>query len=438
MSGPDVAVVGAGFAGVEAAVYLARRGLRVDLWEMRPTKMSPAHQTGDLCEVVCSNSFGGSAPSTPAGVLKGEMRALQSVTLEAADETQVPAGGALAVDRERFARAVTERVLAQPGVRLVRDEAAEPPGPLTVLATGPLTSDALAKWLEARCGAFLAFYDAAAPIVFGETVNLERAFPGNRWQEGAGDYLNCPLTKDEYDQFWQELSTAERVVLRGFESQEYFESCLPIEVLATRGRETLRFGPMRPVGLPDPHTGRVPYALVQLRQDNATASLYNLVGFQTGLRWREQKRVLRMIPGLEQAEFARYGVMHRNLFVQSPSLLAQDLSVKTQPQVFLAGQMAGVEGYMESAALGIYVGIQVARRLMGDSPLLPPAETMLGALVRYLLSANPDEFQPMNANFGLLPEVPGRLDRRARKLEKARRSQEAITAYARTVTTSVA
>jgi len=426
-----VAVVGGGFAGVEAAMVLARAGVGVDLWEMRPAVRSPAHTGDDLCEIVCSNSFGGDTLASAAGVLKAEMRTLGSVVLETAADCAVPAGSALAVDRGRFATAVTERVEAEPGVRLVRAEADGPPADVTVLATGPLPGEALAGWLEGRVGGFLNFYDAAAPIVVRETVDMSLAYAASRYGRGAPeDYLNCPLDEDEYDAFWRALGEAERTVLRGFEEGAYFESCLPVEVIASRGRDTLRFGPMRPVGLRDPRTGRLPYAVVQLRRDNAAGDLYNLVGFQTGLRWREQKRVFRMIGALREAEFARYGVMHKNAFVCAPRVLGPDTGLVGADGIYATGQMAGVEGYMESAALGLYTGYQVLRRLRGLAPLVPPAQTMLGALVHYLGHADPVDFQPMNANFGLLPAPPaGTRGRAERKAAQARAAIEAIGRY---------
>lgn len=427
-----VAVVGGGFAGVEAAVALARAGVAVDLWEMRPAVHSPAHQGGDLAEIVCSNSFGGDTPASAAGVLKAEMRVLGSVVLEVAAGCAVPAGSALAVDRERFARAVTERVEAEPNIRVVRAEASEPPSACTILATGPLPGQALATWLEARVGRFLAFYDAASPIVVRDTVDMALAYPASRYGRGdPDDYVNCPLEEGAYERFWQALASAERTVLRGFEEGAYFEGCLPVEVIAERGRDTLRFGPMRPVGLRDPATGKLPYAVVQLRRDNAAGDLLNLVGFQTGLRWREQKRVFRMIPALAQAEFARYGVMHKNAFVCAPQVLGPDTALVGIDGVYLTGQMAGVEGYMESAALGLYTGLQAARCLRGLAPLVPPRTTMLGALVHYLGAAAADDFQPMNANFGLLPPPPGSVRGRAeRKAAQAARAAAAIDRYA--------
>ncbi len=426
-----VAVVGGGFAGVEAAVALARAGVAVDLWEMRPAVKSPAHQGGDLCEVVCSNSFGGDTTASAAGVLKAEMRALGSVVLEVAAANAVPAGSALAVDRERFAAAVTARVEAEPGVRIIRAETTEPPSPVTILATGPLPGEALASWLEARVGAFLSFYDAASPIVVRETVDMSRAYCASRYGRGdPEDYVNCPVDEATYDRLWQELASAERTVLRGFEEGAYFEGCLPVEVIAQRGRDTLRYGPMRPVGLREPATGKLPYAVVQLRRDNAAGDLLNLVGFQTGLRWREQKRVLRIVPALAEAEFARYGVMHKNAFVCAPRVLGPDTALKGSDGVYVTGQMAGVEGYMESAALGLYTGLQVARRLIGLAPLPPPRTTMLGALVHYLGAASPDDFQPMNANFGLLPPPDGRVrGRQERKAAQAARALASIERY---------
>lgn len=433
--GTRVAVVGGGFAGTEAAVALARAGVPVDLWEMRPGTKSPAHVSGDLAEIVCSNSFGGDSLRTAAGVLKAEMRMLGSVTLACAERTAVPAGGALAVDREGFARSMTDRAEQDPLVCIVRAEASEPPAPVSILAAGPLPGAALGHWLEAVVGPFLAFYDAASPIVFRDSINMDRAYYASRYGRGdPEDYVNCPLDEDEYDRFWRDLTQAERFVLRGFEKGAFFESCLPVEVIGSRGRDTLRFGPMRPVGLEDPRTGRRPFAVLQLRRDNAAGDLMNIVGFQTGLRWREQKRIFRLIPGLEDAEFARYGVMHKNAFVQSPRVLADDTSLVACPDVYLTGQMAGVEGYMESAALGLYTGISVARRLRGLDPLLPPEETMLGGLVRYIRRADPEAFQPMNANFGLLPDPPGQFHGRAeKKALQAERAVSAMDAYVRCV-----
>ena len=427
--GSRVSVVGGGFAGTEAAMLLARAGVPVDLWEMRPERKSPAHVSGDLAEIVCSNSFGGDSLATAAGVLKAEMRLFGSVTLECAARTAVGAGGALAVDREGFARTVTERVGEEPLVRIVREEVLEPPPGLSILATGPLPADSVAAWLESVVGPFLAFYDAASPIVFRESIDMEKAYYASRYGRGdPEDYVNCPLDEEAYDRFWTELVAAERFVLRGFEKNAYFESCLPVEVIGSRGRDTLRFGPMRPVGLEDPRTGRRPFAVVQLRRDNAAGDLMNLVGFQTGLRWREQKRIFRLVPGLERADFARYGVMHRNAFVKSPHVLADDTSLKDRPDVYLTGQMAGVEGYMESAALGLYTGLMVARRLRGLLPVLPPEETMLGGLVRYIRNADPENFQPMNANFGLLPAPAERI--RGRGEKKALQAEMAVRAMA--------
>lgn len=430
-----VAVVGGGFAGTEAARALARAGIPVDLWEMRPARKSPAHVSGDLAEIVCSNSFGGDSLRTAAGVLKAEMRLLGSVTLDSASETAVAAGGALAVDREGFARIMTERMEREPLVRIIRAEASGPPAEISILATGPLPGQALAQWLEQTVGPFLSFYDAASPIVFRDSIDMDRAYYASRYGRGdPEDYVNCPLDEEEYDRFWQELTGAERFVLRGFEKGAYFESCLPVEVIGSRGRDTLRFGPMRPVGLEDPRTGRRPFAALQLRRDNAAGDLMNIVGFQTGLRWREQKRIFRLVPGLERAEFARYGVMHKNAFVQSPRVLADDTALLSDRNVYLTGQMAGVEGYMESAALGIYTGLMVARRLHGLAPVLPPPDTMLGSLVRYIRQADPSTFQPMNANFGLLPDPQGRFHGRSeKKAQQAERAVVSMDVFARDV-----
>ncbi len=425
-----VRVVGGGMAGSEAAMQLARLGHEVELWEMRPRVSTPAHQTGELAEIVCSNSFGGEELHTPAGVLKAEMRRLGSLLLEVADTCRVPAGGALAVDRAEFARGVTQRIEAQPGIRIVRDEVRAVPEAPAIVATGPLTGSDLAGDILRRFGPLLAFHDAAAPIVTRESLDLDVLFRADRYGRGHGDYLNAAMDQATYDAFWEALVGAEVTPGHDFEDVRVFEGCMPVEVMAARGRDTLRFGPLRPVGITDPRTGRRPHAVVQLRQDDTLGQLYNLVGFQTRLRWGEQRRVFRMIPGLEAAEFVRYGVMHRNTFLNSPRLLEATLECRSEPGLFFAGQLVGVEGYMESAAAGILAARNLDRRLRGLTPQVPPPDTMLGALVRYVAQADPDHFQPMNANFGLLPpmERPP-ADRRERKLVMAQRAVSAMERF---------
>ncbi|MFA4945328.1 MAG: methylenetetrahydrofolate--tRNA-(uracil(54)-C(5))-methyltransferase (FADH(2)-oxidizing) TrmFO [Lentisphaeria bacterium] len=436
-----VTVIGGGLAGSEAAWQLARRGIPVRLFEMRPGHATPAHTTGRLAELVCSNSLGSKLPDRATGVLLAELKQYGSLLAELAERHSVPAGGALAVDRDAFATAVTATLAAHPLVTLVREEVRELPAaaaatPL-VLATGPLTSDALAADLAALTGAEnLAFFDALAPIVAGESVDLAVAFRASRRDKGEredGDYLNCPFTQAEYEQFWQALVTAETRPLRDFErtDKRFFEGCLAVEVLAKRGPRALTFGPLRPVGLDDPRTGRWPYAVVQLRQENLAGSLYNLVGFQTNLKQGEQERVFRLIPGLANARFVRYGQMHRNTFLNAPNLLAATLELRRRPGLFVAGQLAGIEGYLGSVGTGWLAGVNAARCRHGLPPLAPPPETMLGALCRYLAHADPAHFQPMKANFGLLPPLPappkGKRDRYA---AYAARAQAAAATFA--------
>jgi len=409
---PRILVIGGGLAGSEAAWQCAQRGLRVTLAEMRPVRMTPAHRTDRLAELVCSNSLGSRLPDRAAGVLQNELRILGSLLMRAADATAVPAGGALAVDREAFAEDVTREVTNHPLIDLVRSEITDlPDDEITIVASGPLTSDALTERLQAIAGVEnLAFYDAMAPIVDAETIDRSICFPASRYGRGEdveGDYLNCPMTKEEYDRFVSALLSAETIPLRDFEreDQRFFEGCLPIEQLARRGPDALRFGPMRPVGLRDPRTGLRPWAVVQLRRDNAAGTLYNLVGFQTNLKWGEQDRVFRLIPGLEHARFVRYGQMHRNTFICAPRVMDRTLRLRAKKQVLAAGQITGVEGYAGSIATGLLAGINAVRIAVGLPPAAPPPETMLGALCRYLEEANPDTFQPMKANFGLLPPL---------------------------------
>jgi len=397
-------VVGGGLAGCEAAWALAERGVSVTLHEMRPVRMTPAHQTDTLAELVCSNTFKSVEPMHAHGLLKAEMRLLGSVVLQAADEARIPGGSALAVDRRAFAKGVESRVLAHPNVTLVRGEVTELPSP-GIIATGPLTSDTLAAAIAARLGgASLAFYDAIAPIISADSLDYSRLFKASRYGKGGGDdYWNAPFTREAYEAFVAALIGGEQYVPgHEFDKVPYFEGCLPVEEMAQRGVETLRFGPMKPIGLVDPNTGREPYAVVQLRQEDRAAQMWNLVGFQTRLKTGAQQKTFRMIPGLEHAEFLRFGSIHRNSYLNAPQALTPHLSAKDDPQLLFAGQLTGVEGYTESAATGMLAGVNLARLLSGEEPLLPPATTMLGALYRYLRETEPARFQPMNANFGLL------------------------------------
>ena len=412
-----VTVVGGGLAGSEAAWQLARRGVGVDLCEMRPVRPTPVHQTGDLAELVCSNSLRGNALDQAAGLLKEEMRRMGSLVIRVADEVRVPAGSALAVDRALFARKVTEAVEALPQVRVHRREVvALPEDPIAIVATGPLTSDALAAEIAAFVGqSHLYFYDAVSPVVEAETIDLTRTFRASRYGKGGDDYVNCPLDEAEYDGFHQALTTAECAELHAFEHEFFFEGCLPVEVIASRGRDTLRFGPMKPVGLVDPRTGRRPFAVVQLRQDDLAASHFSMVGFQTQLKWGEQKRVFRMIPGLANAEFVRMGMIHRNTYVNAPSTLEPTFETRKRTGLFFAGQMSGVEGYVESAASGLLAGIGAAFRARGEAPVAFPEDTALGALGRYIARSDPARYQPTNIAFGLLPELPSRIRDKGRK-----------------------
>jgi methylenetetrahydrofolate--tRNA-(uracil-5-)-methyltransferase len=413
----DLIVIGGGLAGSEAAWQAAQRGLKVRLYEMRPTLQTGAHQTHDLAELVCSNSLGSNLPDRASGLLKNETRLLGSMLVEYAEKAALPAGGALAVDRELFARLVTEQIENHPNIELVRAEVKEIPNTPTIIASGPLTSPALSQSLAALSGEeHLFFFDAIAPVIHAETINMNIAFRASRYGTGdqdEGDYINCPFTKDEYYAFVDALLKAERIELRAFEeviksgvkAGHFFEGCLPIEIIAERGLDSLAFGPMRPVGLRDPRTGKRPYAVVQLRQDNLAGSLYNLVGFQTNLKFPEQKRVLRMIPGLEDAEFLRYGQMHRNTFIASPKLLRPTLQHITRDDLLFAGQITGVEGYMGNIATGLLAGINAARVFHCEQPITLPQTTMLGSLCHYITHADLKDFQPMKANFGILPPM---------------------------------
>lgn len=427
-----VVIVGAGLAGSEAAWQATRRGVPVILYEMRPHKLTPAHHTGGFAELVCSNSLRAQALENAVGLLKEEMRRLDSLIMRAAEATKVPAGGALAVDRQAFAAYVTETLLREPLVEVRHEEVTSIPSHCpSIIATGPLTSEPLAQAVRELTGQDqLYFYDAVAPIVTLESINLDKVFWSSRYDKGEGAYLNCPMNEAEYQRFYDSLVAAERVPLKTFETEIHFEGCMPIEVLAERGRETLLFGPLKPVGLIDPRTGKRPYAVVQLRQDNREGTLFNMVGFQTNLKWGEQKRVFRMIPGLEEAEFVRYGVMHRNTYVNAPVLLEPTLECKKRPGLFFAGQITGVEGYVESTAAGLIAGINAARQARGLSPVVFPRETAHGSLMFYITAANPRNFQPMNVNFGLFPSLLEKIaDKRQRHLALARRSLEILDGW---------
>lgn len=403
-------VIGAGLAGSEAAWQAAEAGVAVNLYEMRPKKTTEAHHTNNFAELVCTNSLRGNNLTNAVGVLKEEMRRLNSVIISSADQTAVPAGGALAVDRDDFSELVTKRVKEHPLVTVIEEEITEIPEGITVIATGPLTSEPLSKAIQAFNGSEgFYFYDAAAPIIDKSTIDMDKVYLKSRYDKGEAAYLNCPMNEEEFYAFREALVNAEVAPLKEFEKEKFFEGCMPIEVMASRGPKTMLFGPMKPVGLEDPKTGKRPYAVIQLRQDNAAASLYNIVGFQTHLKWGEQKRVFRMIPGLEQAEFVRYGVMHRNSFMNSPELLQQTYQSRKRDDLFFAGQMTGVEGYVESAASGLVAGINAAKLAKGEEPIIFPQETTIGSMAYYITHAEGKHFQPMNANFGLFPELPERI-----------------------------
>jgi methylenetetrahydrofolate--tRNA-(uracil-5-)-methyltransferase len=412
-----VTIVGGGLAGSEAAWQLARRGVGVDLHEMRPVQKTPVHQTADMAELVCSNSLRGNSLDQAAGLLKEEMRRMDSLILRVADGVRVPAGSALAVDRGLFARRVTEALEACGEVRIHRGEVPRiPQDAITIVATGPLTSESLAQDIATFVGrAHLYFYDAVSPVVEAESIDFDKTFRASRYGKGGDDYVNCPLDEEDYRRFLEALATAECAVLHAFEHEFFFEGCLPVEVIASRGPETLRFGPMKPVGLVDPRTGRRPHAVVQLRQDNLAASHFSVVGFQTQLKWGEQARVFRLIPGLESAEFVRFGMIHRNTYVNSPSTLEPCFEARSRPGLFFAGQMSGVEGYVESAASGLIAGIGAAFRARGEAPPEFPRDTALGALGHYIARSDPANYQPTNIAFGLLPDLPVRLKDKSRR-----------------------
>ncbi|HEC98761.1 MAG TPA: methylenetetrahydrofolate--tRNA-(uracil(54)-C(5))-methyltransferase (FADH(2)-oxidizing) TrmFO [Proteobacteria bacterium] len=411
-----VTIIGGGLAGSEAAYQIAKRGIRVTLHEMKPVKFSPAHQSQNLAELVCSNSLRSDALDSAVGLLKEEMRRLGSLIMEAADNTKVPAGKALAVDREQFSSYITKKIAAHPLITIVREEVAEiPEEGITIIATGPLTSEGLSKRLGELIGEnYLYFYDAIAPIIFKDSIDFNVAFKASRYAEGEGDYLNCPMDEKQYKDFIQALKEAEKVPLKPFEKPVYFEGCLPIEVMAERGDETLRFGPMKPVGLRDPRAGKEAYAVVQLRQENVAGTLYNMVGFQTKLKWPEQERIFRMIPGLEKAEFARLGSIHRNTFVKAPVVITKTLQLQKNKNIFLAGQISGVEGYVESTAMGLIAGINAALLAGGKELIVPPNTTAHGALINHITESNPESFQPMNVNFGLFPALSRKMPRKKR------------------------
>lgn len=424
-----VNVIGAGLAGSEAAWQLAEAGVPVNLYEMRPIKSTPAHHTGNFAELVCSNSLRGNGLTNAVGVLKEEMRRLNSVVITSADETAVPAGGALAVDRNNFSELITKKVKEHPLVTVNSEEVTKIPEGITIIATGPLTSEALAEEIAEYNGSHgFYFYDAAAPILDGSTIDREKVYLKSRYDKGEAAYLNCPMTEEEFMRFYEALIDAEVAPQKEFEKEKFFEGCMPIEVMAKRGIKTMLFGPMKPVGLEDPKTGKRPYAVIQLRQDNAAASMYNIVGFQTHLKWGEQKRVFRLIPGLENAEFLRYGVMHRNSFMNSPELLRPTYQSKKRDDLFFAGQMTGVEGYVESASSGLVAGLNAAKLAKDEELIEFPRETAIGSMAYYITHAEGKHFQPMNANFGLFPSLPERI--RDKKMRYEALAERALNALA--------
>lgn len=426
-----VNVIGAGLAGSEAAWQIANRGVKVRLYEMRPVKQTPAHHTENFAELVCTNSLRANQLTNGVGLLKEEMRQLNSVVMQAADKHNVPAGGALAVDRNSFSKAITAAVKNHPNVEVITEEVTSIPSGLTVVATGPLTSDLLAKEIVKFTGDDgLYFYDAAAPIVAKDSLDMDKVYLKSRYDKGEAAYLNCPMTEEEFTAFHKELVNAEMAELHDFEDEKFFEGCMPIEEMASRGAKTMLFGPLKPVGLEDPKTGKEPFAVVQLRQDNAVGDLYNIVGFQTHLKWGEQKRVFSMIPGLENARFVRYGVMHRNTYLRSPEMMTATYQTKARPDLFFAGQMTGVEGYVESAASGLYAGINAAKLALGQEPVVFPPETMMGAMAHYITHASKNNFQPINANFGIVPRLKQKIrDKRERNLQLSQRALTILDAF---------
>jgi methylenetetrahydrofolate--tRNA-(uracil-5-)-methyltransferase len=428
----DVVVIGGGLAGSEAAWQAATRGAKVTLYEMRPKEPTPAHKTGWLAELVCSNSLGSADILNAPGILKEEMRRLNSLVLRVADEVRVPAGGALAVDRDRFAQGITLALESHPNVRILREEIKEIPADcVCIVATGPLTSEALAGAIRGLThSSHLYFFDAISPIVDADSINMDVVFRASRYDKGGADYLNCPMDEPAYEAFLDAMLKAEKVQPKDFEKIPYFEGCIPIEVMAERGRQTMLFGPLKPVGLEDPRTGRRPHAVVQLRPENVHGTCFNMVGFQTKLTYPEQRRVFRMIPGLENAEFLRYGSLHRNTFINSPQLLRETLQLKVRGTTFFAGQLIGVEGYTESAAMGGLAGINAARGLAGEALLTPPLTTAHGSLIQYVTATDPRHFQPINTNYGLFPPLPDRLrDKEEKRRRIGRRALEDLEAW---------
>ncbi len=428
------AVIGGGFAGAECAKQLSKRGISVDLFEMKPKRFSPAHKSENLCELVCSNSFKAIRTESASGLLKAEMKMLGSVAVECAEKTAVPAGGALAVDRELFSSLVTKIIGEDENINVIRREITEIPSGFdaVIIAAGPLVSDALAKSIIKLTGnSFLSFFDAAAPVIEADSIDMSKAFRQSRYDRGGSDdYINCPMNKEEYEAFYSELVNAEIAELHEFDKKHVYEGCMPIEVMAKRGADTIRFGPLKPVGLRDPYTGHRPWAVLQLRKENNSGTMYNLVGFQTNLKFSEQKRVFSMIPALREAQFVRYGVMHRNTFLDSPVILNGDFSMKTHPEIFFAGQITGVEGYMESAAAGIAAGINAAKRINGENTVIFPPETIIGALSRFISDKSVSDFQPMGASFGLLPPLSEKIrDKKERYSALAKRSLDVMERF---------
>ncbi len=431
MTRPRITVVGAGMAGSDAALAAASLGVHIDLFEMRPKKMTPAHQTGNFAEMVCSNSFGGEGESNAKGLLQAEMLAAGGLVMTSAANTRVPAGGALAVDREAFAARVMEALTNHPHITIHREEVTRVPDGIAVIASGPLTSDALAEHMRELVGMdFLGFYDAAAPVIAAESIDMDVVYRKGRYGQAA-DYLNVPFSKEQYDRFYEALTRARKHTPHDWEKLEFFEGCMPIEELARRGYDTPRFGPMKPVGLEHPVTGERFFAVAQLRQEDARGQMWSLVGFQTGLKWGDQKEVVRTMPGLENAEIVRYGVMHRNTYLNAPKLLNPELNLREHPRLFVAGVLAGTEGYLESSATGWLAGVNAARQVLGLAPILPPETSLLGGLVRFLATANPDDFQPMNANWALVPALEKRRGegKKERRIRMYRRGLEDFTRW---------
>lgn len=427
-----ITVLGAGLAGCEAAWQIAKRGIPVTLYEMKPGKFSPAHKSAGFAELICSNSLKAHRLNSAAGLLKEEMRRLGSLLIECAEKSRVPAGGALAVDRQEFSSLATQAVESCPLIQVCREEAVSIPQGVVVAATGPLTSPVLSEEIQKLCGGALSFFDAAAPIVARESLDMEQCFFASRYGKGEDDYINCPMDKDGYERFVEELVHAQRAPIHSFDAGDpkVYEGCMPIEILASRGKDAIRYGPMKPVGLQDPRTGHRPWAVLQLRTENRENTLYNLVGFQTNLKFGEQKRVFGMIPGLGHAEFVRYGVMHRNTFLNSPALLNSDFSLRSRPSLFFAGQITGVEGYMESAASGILAGMNAVRRMRGEKTLTLPETTMIGALSRYVSGYTGKNFQPLGANFGILPPLDEKIrDKQERYMALAQRGLHDLEEY---------